>query len=115
MLGNNHNIGLYVCSSKENANGNIFTYSKKLYIKRLMIAKEIILSYIRSDLSVLPVWGENAENAHDQKSPCTPSWLTYQSSIIKEEDVDKVFGRSAAIGVIGGRYRDWEKIGRAHV
>ena len=73
-----------------------------------MIAKEIILSYIRSDLSVLPVWGENAENVRDQKAPCTSSWLTYQSNIIKEEDVDKVFGRSAAIGIIVRRYRDWE-------
>ncbi len=64
-----------------------------------MIDKELIISYLKSGLSILPVNGDNGKTA---KAPAITSWKQYQTSKMPFEKIDLEFSRANAIGIIGG-------------
>lgn len=64
-----------------------------------MIDKELIISYINSGLSVVPVNGDNGRPA---KAPATTEWKKYQTQRMPLDRIDTEFSRANAIGVIGG-------------
>lgn len=68
-----------------------------------MIDKKIIISYIESGLSVIPVWGENAPTKKSEKSPSIGEWLPLQTGIMGISEIDRMFSRAASIGIIGGK------------